>query len=116
MEKITERNYLFEGKENDFSKTYDFRILSTEKRNLDFIDDYAEFDENTNFEIYGNEELKTSFSRKDYLNDNVDLTLKQGASICKKLHIIEDIMQLAKNEKSEKIQNVIVKRVVKIYY
>ena len=116
MEKITERNYKFEGKEKDFSKTFDFRIQATEKRNLDVIDEFASYDEDTTFEIYQGEELKTSFSRQDYLSDNVDLTLKQGASICKQLHIIEDIMQLAKNEKSDKIVNAVMHRLVKITF
>ena len=42
MEKIILRNFKFEGKTEDFSKTYDYRILGTEKRNLDFIDEYWE--------------------------------------------------------------------------
>ena len=116
MEKITERNYRFEGKEKDFSKTFDFRIQATEKRNLDVIDEFAGYDEETTFEIYQGEELKTSFTRQDYLADNVDLTLKQGASICKKLHVIEDIMQLAKNEKTDKIVNAVMNRLVKITF
>ena len=103
MEKLTIRNFKFEGKEKDYSQTIDFRNLTTEKRNLDLIDEFAEYDENTNFEIYKSEEKVCEFSRKDYLNDNVDLTLKQGASICKKLEINENIMQLAKNEKCDKI-------------
>ena len=118
MEKIIERNYKFEGKEKDFSKTFDYRILATEKRNLDFIDDYASFDENTLFEIYTNNDAmpKCTFSRQDYLNDNVDLTLKQGASICKKLEIIENITQLAKSEKNEKIVNLVENRIVRLYF
>ena len=116
MEKITERNFRFENKDLDFSKTYDFRIQETEKRNLDFIDNFACEDIDTKFEIYQGEELKTTFSRQDYNEEKCDLTLKQGASICKKLHIVEEITQLAKNEKSDKIVNLVKFRLVKIYY
>ena len=116
MEKITERNFRFENKEFDYSKTFDYRIQETEKRNLDFIDNFACEDIETTFEIYQGEEMKTKFSWQDYNEENCNLTLKQGASICKKLHIIEEITQLAKNEKSDKIINLVKSRLVKIYY
>ena len=116
MEKLTIRNFKFEGKEFDYSKTIDFRNLTTEKRNLDLIDEFCEYDEDTRFEIYKEEQKVCEFARKDYLSDNVDLTLKQGASICKKLEINEEIMQMQKNEKVDKVQNIVVSRLVKITF
>ena len=116
MEKITERKTRFENKENDYSLSFDYRIQGTEKRNLDIIEEYACEDVATTFEIYKGEELATEFAREDYNEENCSLTLKQGASVCKKLHIIEDIMQLAKNEKSDKIINLVKFRLVKIYF
>ena len=116
MEKITERKTRFENKENDYSLSFDYRIQGTEKRNLDIIDEFACEDVVTTFEIYNGEDLATKFLREDYNNDNCNLTLKQGATVCKKLHIIEDIMQLAKNEKSDKVVNLVKSRLVKIYF
>ena len=116
MEKITERKTRFENKAEDYSLSYDYRIQGTEKRNLDIIEEFACEDVATSFEIYRGEDLATKFTREDYNEEKCDLTLKQGASICKKLHIIEDIMQLAKNEKTEKIVNLVKFRLVKIYF
>ena len=116
MEKITERKTRFENKESDYSLSFDYRIQGTEKRNLDIIDEFACEDVITTFEIYNGEDLATKFSREDYNNDNCNLTLKQGATVCKKLHIIEDIMQLAKSEKNDKVVNLVKSRLVKIYF
>ena len=116
MEKITERKTTFENKDLDYSLSFDFRIQATEKRVLDIIDEFACEDIETTFEIYNADDLKATFSRVDYNNDNVDLTLKQGASVCQKLHIYENITQLAKNEKNEKVVNLVKNRVVKITY
>lgn len=115
MEKITERNFIFEGKEKDYSKTFDYRILETKKRILDIIDEYSQFDEPTEFFICKGEEVKTTFSHLDYRNDNVELTLKQGASLCMSLKIVEKIFKTLKNETQE-AQNLVQERKIYLIY
>ena len=116
MEKITERKTIFEGREKDYSLSLDYRVQQTEKRVLDFIDEFACEDIDTTFEIYAGEDLKVKFTREDYNNDKCDLTLKQGASITKKLHLIENVSQIAKSENVEKSYNIVSKRLVRLYF
>lgn len=115
MEKIILRKINFEGKKDDFSQTYDFRILGIEKRLLDFIGEYCEEDIEQKFIIIHNNEEKLTFSKKDFDNDNVELTLKQASSKCLKLEIVENIMKTLKNENKDS-ENIVINRVIKLHY
>lgn len=117
MKKLITRNYLFEGKNEDYSTTIDFRVMATEKKLLDLIAEYSSFDESTNFEIYKNTDLKITFSREDFENENVDLTLKQASALCVEIDIIENIVKTSEDfADSKKSINIVKSRLVKLYY
>lgn len=115
MKKIIIRNFKFEGKNEDVSQTYDFRVLETKKRVLDIIEEYSQFDEPTIFVICKGEEVKTTFSRNDYINEDVELTLKQGASICDTMKIEENIFKTLKNEKQDSLNLVQERKITLVY-
>ena len=74
MKKTTKRNFIFEGRENDFSSTLDIRELATEKTLLDSIELEKVCPED--FKIFRGENLLTTFTGEDFESENVDLTLK----------------------------------------
>lgn len=115
MKKIVIRNFKFEGKDNDFSNTMDYRELETKKRILDIIEEYSQYDEPTTFIICKGEEVKTTFSRNDYINEDVELTLKQGASICDTMKIEENIFKTLKNESQESLNLVQERKITLVY-
>ena len=115
MEKIILRKIKFEGKEKDYSQTYDYRVLGIEKRLLDFISDYCLEDIETEFIILQGETEKLRFSKKDFDSDNVDLTLKQAGSLVVKLEVEENIFKTLKNENKDS-ENLVKNRVVKLSY
>lgn len=115
MEKIILRKIRFEGKQEDFSQTYDYRVLGIEKRLLDFVSDYCLEDIDTEFIILQGEEEKTRFTKKDFDNENVDLTLKQAGSLVVKLELEENIFKTLKNENKDS-ENIVKNRVVKLSY
>lgn len=115
MEKIIKRKTTFEGKKEDYSLSFDYRILGVEKRLLDFISDYCLEDIAQDFVILQGEEEKLTFTKKDFDSENVDITLKQASSICKKLQVEEEIIKTLKNEKQDS-ENVVIHRVVRLTY
>ena len=115
MEKIILRKIKFEGKKEDYSSTFDYRILGVEKRLLDFIGEYCEEDIEQKFVIIHDNEEKLTFTKKDFDSDNVELTLKQASSKCLRLEIEENIMKTLKNETKDS-ENLVIDRVIKLHY
>ena len=74
MKEITNRNFIFEGRENDYSITRDVRERLTDKTLLDAIQLEKVCPES--FEIYRADKMLTNFTGEDFEAENVDLTLK----------------------------------------
>lgn len=114
MEKLITRKTLFAGKEKDFSISQDFRILGVEKSVLDFIDEYADLNEDTTFIVCVGEEEKSRFTAKDFNNEKFDLSLNVARKKVVSIEITENLMKPQKqNEKDDAIIYV-VNRLVKL--
>lgn len=112
------RNYKFEGKEKDFSKTYDYRELTTKKSVLDAISEFAELTEMTTFEIYASDKLIAKFTASEFRNPNENTMLPnlyQAQKEIKEFSITENILK-PNSENKDNIKNIVVNRFVKIVY
>ena len=114
MEKIIKRNYRFEGKENDYSKTLDYRVLGIEKKLFDFVGDFCLEDITQEFIVISGEEEKGRFTKKDFDNENVDLSFKYLCAIVKKLEITEEITKTLKTLEKDS-ENLVKSRIVILY-
>lgn len=102
MLKDLTRKTRFEGKAKDFSISRDVREYG-EKSLFNFLN--SELEEELNEQIisvFVGEELLTSFTKKDYDNENVELTLKQLRKNIVSVQIIEEYITSYSYEKRTK--------------
>ena len=123
---FTERNTTYELKNTwvDYSRTE--REILTEKKVLDCISDYLDYDEDTTYQVMkeNGEELE-EFTRIDFKNQSEKLNIKffTLTRVVKKLTIIENLINTGKdiayqeNGKEKTRKEIIVKnRLVRIEY